>query len=72
VAFQSFAPYFLSHSLFQELSPAAHIAIEDFQAKHPLFEMPLLTHKVASLAALVKDSLASTAVKKGMSLLFSF
>jgi len=52
--------------LFQEIPPAIHLAIEDFIAKHPGFELPALTSRIAGLDAHVKDSLITPA-KKGRS-----
>ena len=65
-AFNNFVPQYVSHALFQEIPPAVHLAIEDFIAKHPGFELPALTSRIAGLDARVKDSLITPA-KKGRS-----
>lgn len=71
IAFNNFVPFFVTHPLFQEIPPAVHLAIEDFIAKHPGFDMPASTPRIAGLDARVKDSLVSPA-KKGLSLSLSF
>lgn len=73
-AFNNFVPFFVNHSLFQEIPPAVHSVIEDFRLKNPHYDMPSLTLKVAGLAARVKDSLAASLTKKGpiLAVLFIF
>lgn len=71
VDFNNFVPFFVSHSLFQEIPPAVHIVLEKFSKKNPSFEMPSSVAKVAGLDARVRDSMAAT--KRGSSLCsFSF
>ena len=64
VDFNRFIPFFTSHVLFQEIPPAAHIALEDFLSKHPNFEKPPTYSKVAGLNARIQDAL-QTPAKKG-------
>ena len=64
--FHRFIPFFTSHALFQEIPPAAHIAMEEFLSKHPNFEKPPAYSKVAGLNARVQDALQVSA-KRGKS-----
>ena len=66
-----FMPTFTSHSLFQELPPLVHNALEDFLMKHPSIEKPANYSKVAGLNARALDSVQISA-RRGMSLSFAF
>ncbi|KAF8801398.1 hypothetical protein BYT27DRAFT_7261939 [Phlegmacium glaucopus] len=67
-AFSTFAPFFLTHPLFQELLPAVHNTIEDFKSKNPDFPLPENTHKIANLDADVKDALKQNISKQTSSM----
>lgn len=69
IAFNDYLPFFLSHSLFQEIPPAVFNALDHFATKNPKFEMPSTIARVAGLDARVKDSLKNP--KKGMFSFFS-
>ncbi|KAF8805165.1 hypothetical protein BYT27DRAFT_7258269 [Phlegmacium glaucopus] len=56
-AFSSFAPFFLTHALFQELVLAIHNTIEDFKSKNPDFKFPDHVSKITNLNNEVKDTL---------------
>lgn len=62
VAFNHFAPSFVSHPLFQEIPPAVFHVLEKFIHKNPNFDMPPDYAKVVGLDARVRDFLT----KKGM------
>ena len=51
-----FVPFFVSHSLFQELPPLVHAALEDFLTTRPSFDKPLNFSKIAGLNARAQDS----------------
>ena len=69
IAFNHFIPFFLSHPLFQEISPAVLHVLEKFIHKNPNFDMPSGYSKIVSLDARIRDSL-SLPISKGMSFLF--
>lgn len=68
IGFNNFVPFFVSHSLFQEIPPAVHTVLEKFSKKNPSFDMPASIAKVAGLDARVRDSMA--VAKRGSSLYF--
>jgi hypothetical protein len=57
-------PNYVSHSLFQELPPAALAAVNNYLAKHSDFDAPENLSRLVGLVARVKDSLNGSA-KKG-------
>jgi hypothetical protein len=61
VAFNHFAPSFVSHALFQEIPPAVFHVLEKFIHKNLNFNMPSDYAKIVGLDARVRDFLS----KKG-------
>jgi hypothetical protein len=57
-------PAFVSHALFQEIPPAAHLALEEYLSKHPSFEKPPGYSRILGLNARIKDA-ARLAARKG-------
>jgi hypothetical protein len=66
VAFNNFTR-FLSHTLFQEIPPAVHQAVDDFANKNPKFDIPPSFKRVTGLLARIDDHISAAAsAKKGM------
>ena len=70
VAFNHFVPFFVNHSLFQEIPSAVLKAFEDFIKTNPDFDMPAGIGKISGLDARARDAAAPP--KKGNFLSFSF
>lgn len=72
ILFNNYVPFFVSHSLFQEIPSSVFHVLEKFFYKHPNFDVPANYSKIAGLDARVRDSLNHPApVKNGMFIYFS-
>ena len=57
-------PFFNQHPLFQEMPPAVFTMIDNFQIKHPDFDVPKSLQKVVTLNSKVHDILSANSAKK--------